>query len=321
MSLNDALICAWHVDGRNSRTLTSTELQTHQFPKPWWIHLNREVEGVDQWLSEHLSVPEAVTHGLLQQDTRPRCDGYDQGLMLILRGVNLNPGAEPEDMLSLRLWVTGEGIVSLRGRPSLAVQALRERFEAGSGPASLGQLLVSIIAALTERLSVRLENLDAELDALEDSSRSHRQRVEQASWMRARVVRLRRFIAPQAQAIQRVLDLAPDWLGEQDRAFLRNAVDAVHRVTEALDELRERTSILRDDLASTLNERMNSNMYTFTVLTGIFMPLTFVTGLLGVNVSGIPSADMPDAFTNLCLLLVGLLVVEIVLLLRLRMLR
>lgn len=320
-ALQEAFICAWHVQGAASVPLAPDTLARQRPARPWWVHLQRDTTGLHDWMVQQLGMPPAAVHALLQEDTRPRCDVYDQGMLLILRAVNHDPEAAPEDMLSLRLWVAADGVLSLLRRPVLAVQALDARFAEGRGPASLGALLVNLIAALTERLAVHVETLDTELDALEEHPSPHRKVMAQVSYMRARVVRLKRYIAPQLSALQTLRTRAPECLGEHDKAFLHNAMDALQRVIETLDEMRERSSILREDLAAVINERMNRNMYTFTVLTGLFMPLTFVTGLLGVNLAGIPLAESDEAFIGLCLLLLALGVIEWLLLRRLRLLR
>lgn len=70
----------------------------------------------------------------------------------------------------------------------------------------------------------------------------------------------------------------------------------VIRYIEDLDAIRERAQIVKDELANGLADRMNKNLYVLSVIAAIFLPLGFLTGLLGINVGGIPGADNVSAF-------------------------
>lgn len=322
MKIEDALICAWRINGPTSEEIEIDTLATQLPEGPLWIHLNRDAEGLSQWLHGIAGIPPHIVAALLQEDTRPRFEELPQGIMLNLRGINFNEGASPEDMLSLRVWSSPELLITLRKRPLITIQALRDRLSEGSGPHSLGHLIIQLVAGLTERVARRTEELSGDMDELEDAAMNGRVGpLDPISQIRASVVRLRRFLAPQAAALGQLLEAESDSLNDADRAFLRNAVDSTQRVIEELDAVRERASILRDDISNELSSRMGRNMYTFTLLAGIFLPLGFITGLLGVNVAGIPGAQTSDAFWVLCGVLVCLVVVEVWLLRRLNMWR
>ncbi|MFV2067026.1 MAG: CorA family divalent cation transporter, partial [Pirellulales bacterium] len=87
-------------------------------------------------------------------------------------------------------------------------------------------------------------------------------------------------------------------------------LDRVTRYAEELEELANRTQILNEEVRNAHAERLNSFAYLFSVVATIFLPLGFLTGLLGVNIGGIPAGDNPYAFwifTALCAVLGGVL--------------
>jgi zinc transporter len=90
--------------------------------------------------------------------------------------------------------------------------------------------------------------------------------------------------------------LDEDWLDERVMGRLRETVDRVTRIAEELDEMRERSAVIQDELASRISHRMERTMYVLTVVATIMLPLGFLTGLLGINVGGIPGAETPWAF-------------------------
>ncbi|WP_200340026.1 zinc transporter ZntB [Rhodovibrio sodomensis] len=304
-----------------------------------WLHLDATRPDSVYWLRHESGIPPLAVDGLLAPETRPRCEAVDGGLLLILRGVNLNASADPDDMVSLRVWIapggtaddTGAqpdrggrqvrqpkrpGIVSVRLRRLMAVQDVVDALDAGRGPASPGAVAVQLAERLAQRMAPTIDRLDDELDALEVAvaapGGTAGQRVRpRLLRLRHQALTLRRYLAPQRAALQRLLDLAPDWLDAGLRARLREALDAVTRYVEALDTARERAAVIQDELANAVAERLNARMYVLSVVAAVFLPLGFVTGLLGVNVAGVPGTDTPWAFAAVAAGSAGVAAVEI----------
>ena len=83
------------------------------------------------------------------------------------------------------------------------------------------------------------------------------------------------------------------------------------RYVEDLDAIRERSQIVKDELANILADKLNKNMYVLSVIAAIFLPLGFLTGLLGINLGGMPGAENPDAFWVFSGLLVAVVSLQI----------
>ena len=95
------------------------------------------------------------------------------------------------------------------------------------------------------------------------------------------------------------------WLNQHDRRSMQENFDRTLRFVEDLDAIRERAQIIKDELANALSDRINKNMYVLSIIAAIFLPLGFLTGLLGINVGGIPGADNDQAF----MIFMGILIV------------
>jgi zinc transporter len=92
---------------------------------------------------------------------------------------------------------------------------------------------------------------------------------------------------------------------------LNEQVDRVTRYMEDLDMIRERAFVLQDELYSQLSDRMNRIVYMLTVITGIFLPISFLTGLFGVNIGGMPGVESSEAFFFFVFGMAGLVIVEL----------
>ena len=104
----------------------------------------------------------------------------------------------------------------------------------------------------------------------------------------------------------------------RDVQRLREVSDRITRNIEDLDAARDRAALIQDELTSRLSEAMNRNMYVLSLIAGIFLPLSLITGLLGINVAGIPGEKWPWAFGAVSALLVALGALELWVLRRFR---
>lgn len=276
-----------------------------------WLHFDYSREPVRDWLEQQSDLDPLVAEALLTEETRPRTLPVGEGLLIALRGVNLNPQSQPEDMVSVRLWVEEHRIISTRKRRLLSVGDLLESLEAGRGPRGAAELLVSLTDLLVWRMSDTVEGFESTIDELEDrllepGSGSLRSELAQ---LRKQTITLRRYLAPEREALSRLLVEKVDWFDEGSRIRLREVSDRLQRHIEDIDAVRERAAVTQEELLSRNSEQLNSRMYVLSVVAAIFLPLGFLTGLLGVNVGGIPGADNPGAF----LIFSGLLLVAVVL--------
>jgi zinc transporter len=279
-----------------------------------WVHLNFEAPEAQRWIKEESQLDDVVGDALLAEESRPRVTAFDDGLLIAVRGVNLNPEADPEDMVSLRIWAEKDRIITTRRRKLLSVADLCSAIDNGKGPRTSGEFLEEV----TDRLMVRmggvidgLEDKAAELEEAVLTAESHQLRPMLAS-IRRDAINLRRYMAPQREAIARLQSEKASWLTEEDRVRLRETYDRLTRYIEDLDAARERAAVTQEELVSRLSEQMDNRMYVLSIVAAIFLPLGFLTGLLGINVGGIPGSEYKAAFAIFCLLLMGVVVVQIV---------
>jgi zinc transporter len=133
--------------------------------------------------------------------------------------------------------------------------------------------------------------------------------------LRQDAILLHRYIFPQAQALDGLIRAAPDWLTEKNA--MREEAEAFRRIAADLDALRQRAQLVAEEISLSATERTNDIMLTLSVVSVVFLPLTFLTGLLGVNLSGIPFSTHQWVFLAFCALLTAVGVLSLWLALRL----
>ncbi len=311
----DGLISAYLLDGAGgAREIGWPEVKTW-VPEAGvlWLHLNRTKEEAERYIRHEAGLDSVVVDALLAPDTRPRVVPQGPGLIVNLRGVNFNPGADPEDMISLRLWIQKRRIITTRARRSMATRDVQERLSRGAGPKDEIDCLFELAQSLLMRVGHIVDELSDAVDALEDRvlSGDMSKVREDLAHSRKRAIAIRRHLAPQREALARLQGEKHEMLDTIDSVHFRELADETTRYVEELDSVRERASIIQDEVLNRLTERQNRNSYVLTVVAAIMLPLSFITSLFGVSVGGIPFSGDPNAFWILAGVLAALVVLEI----------
>ena len=281
-----------------------------------WQHVRRKsLQALP--LLDATGIDAFVRDALLAEETRPRCTLHGDGVLLNLRGVNAHAAAEPGDMISVRFWLEERRIIGVSPRPLDAISDLMDAIRRGQAPRSPGELVSRLALRLADRAEPAVSDLDERMDEIEERmlESSEPGLHPQLGEVRRSAIRLRRYLIPQRDALDTLEIEDLTWLTSSDRSHLREAADRVMRLGEDLDTIRDRAAIVHDELLDQRAESLNRRMLLLTVVAAIFLPLSLITGLLGVNVGGIPGADDPGAFAVVCAML-GVIGVGVYLLFR-----
>jgi len=309
MSTGNGLIFSYIMNGGNGQAIGWEQI------KNWspaqgilWLHLDYEDAEVIQWLFEESGLDEIACQALLADEARPRVVADADALLLILRGINCNPGADPEDMVSLRMWLDEHRVISMRHRRVMAIDDINKDILAGKGPDSTSDFLVTVAHKLVGRMGDVVSEIDDSVDELEDmvlTEESYELRPKLAD-IRRKTISLRRYISPQRDVLARLQSEKISWLSDIDRMHIREVTERTGRFIDDLDSARDRAAITQEELNNHLSEQMNKTMYVLSIVAAIFLPLGLLTGLLGINVGGIPGTESSFAFTIVCISLVAL---------------
>lgn len=315
---DNGLIFACILDGTGGANLAQwQDVETwRDDDHPIWVHLNRESEQAQRWLRDASGLTGATVDALLAEETRPRVFAGKRGFVTILRGINLNPEADDEDMVAMRMWSDGVRVITIRQdrliTPRDVLSQLLDPEEVG--PATASDLYERLIYRITERMGPAVDEFDVKLDDIEaalDLDKATQQR-KQLSELRQKMAGFRRYISPQKEALTNLLIQPPTWLSDESRLALRETADRLIRYIEEIDAGRERASVIKDDIANQIAESSNKTLYILAIISAIFLPLGFLTGLLGINVGGMPGVENEYAFWIFCAVMAFLLAAELV---------
>ena len=278
------------------RPVTSDEALAYSGPGFIWVH----VEGGEPSELAGLfgtDIPDVAANALIATETRPRCDRIEDGAIVNLRGPAGEETDDPDRLVSIRMWVRRGRVNSVTRRALAATASVSDQMNRGliHDP---GDLVAAFARTISKQLDPQVAGLGDELDDCESDLQPRMVYKLRSTIARIRTdaIAFRRFVAPNRDALLALAAMDFAWLADDDRLHIREAADRFARMTEELEAVRERAALLHEQLTDLRAEDLDQRSLLISVFAFIFLPLTFITGLLGMNVEGIPYADRPWAF-------------------------
>ena len=273
-----------------------------------WIHLDFSDPEAVQRVRQDKLIPTVVADALVADDSRPRTVPVGEGVLVILRGVNLNQGADIEDMISIRIWVEPDRVVSTSRRFLNSVDQIRRTVESGEGPRTGGAFLALLAGRLGDFISDAVEQIEEGLEVAENQVNDPDIIVMNSpfSVLRRQTARIRRYMSPQRDALERLARFNGSLFSEGELMQFQEQANRMALILEDIDLVRERALVAQEEFLGILAHEQNTRMLLLSIVAAIFLPMSFLTGLMGMNVAGLPGLENPAAFWILVVLMVVL---------------
>jgi len=233
--------------------------------------------------------------------TRSRCTVIDDKALVVLRVAR--PGAEPEDVgrQLLSLWLEKGRVIIASELNIVEFLGIGQWQQTHHAPHSPADLVARLAMRAADRLEPLIERLGNSLDVIEENlmmNRNHDSRSRLAH-LRRTIINMRRLVWPQRDVLTTLEIEDLSFLTNRDRVRLREAAARTARLGDELQTLSERAVLVHEQLLDTRAEQMNQTMLLLAAATVVLMPLTVISGILGMNLP-IPFADQPWAFWAVC---------------------
>jgi magnesium transporter len=218
----------------------------------------------------------------------PKVDDWGRYLYLVLHAIKFDPkGKEPVETLELDIFVGRNYMVTYHQQPIEAVervraQTLRDDRRLQKGPAHLLYLFSDELVA--DYMPV-IDQIDVEIDRIEDEifDGPEPRILEEMFTLKRGLLLLRRIIAPQREVINKLARGDFGVIDSGDRVFFRDVYDHLVRLYDITEGLRDLVGGALDTYLSVVNNRMNDVMKTLTMITTLFLPVSFLVGFFGTN--------------------------------------
>lgn len=300
-------VFAWVLDGKGGvKPLGDSDPVDKEHP--CWLHLNYTNAESAQWLATTPLLPNAVRDALAGESLRPRVTRMGEGTLITLRCINGSTDERPDQLVAMRVYMDERLIISTRQRKVLALDDVVNELNKGTGPTDSGGWLVDVCDSLTDHASEFIEELHDKIIDLEDGLLD--QQVPPRGYLalvRKQLIVMRRYMTPQRDVYSRLASERFSWMNDDQRRRMQDISDRLGRGLDEIDACIARTAVMSDEISQQMQESLSRRSYTMSLMAMVFLPSTFLTGLFGVNLGGIPGGAWRFGFSLFCILLVAVI--------------
>ncbi len=259
-----------------------------------WINVNG-LSNTDDiiTLGNHFELHKLIQEDIVTTNQRPKIDEYDNYLFIVFKMLHYD---ESEQLINEHVsMVMGKGyVVMFQEAEGDVFNDLRERLEHGKGRirgAGADYLMFAILDAVVDNYFTVVEFLSNKLEVLEDKLFDDKEDpniIEEIQDLKKEILKIRKAVVPLREVVNRLEKMESSLIEERTNKYIRDLYDHIIQVSESVEIYREMIWGLMDMYMTTISNKMNEVMKVLTIMASIFIPLTFLAGIYGMNFSNMP---------------------------------
>jgi zinc transporter len=295
------LICGFqlHEDGTSEALNWDLASEPNRrFNEAVWLHFSLADVRAKKWISSYERIPARAREILVDSDLHIRLERVESGFAGILGDLHFEFDGDPDRLGVIHLFVDESIMVTARLHPLKVVDQLRLELRRGMAVASPLRLLIQFVDDFADVLATVIAGQSDHVDHVEDKILKDRflREIGELGGVRRLLARLRRHVNAQRSALSQIAHRPFAWWTQDDTSDLHRAIERLDRIALDLESIQERARLLHEEIAGRTAEATNHNLYIVSLLTAIFLPITLITGIFGMNVGGLPWVDQDGGF-------------------------
>ncbi|MHC0037001.1 magnesium/cobalt transporter CorA [Pseudoneobacillus sp. C159] len=266
-----------------------TNIPLERLSKPdiqwYWVDFDAPTDDEVQLLKTFFHFHPLAIEDCLHLLQRPKLDYYDGYDFFVLH--RMNPSTlVPEE---IDIFLGHNFIVSFHLLPSLELEMVRQKLNSEKVSAEQGSKYVfyHIMDKIVDEYFPTVYKIEDNLNDLETKD-ADENLIEEVYGIRSQLLKLRRTVFPMRELMYRILNSERLIIPKEDRVYFMDVYDHLLKLSEMIESNREMTADIRDSYISINSNRMNAIMKTLTVMTSVFIPLTFIASIYGMNFNYMP---------------------------------
>lgn len=292
---------AWSQSERKAVPVTKEEIPSYlERGTPIWLDILTPTEEETEWLGEVFDFHELALTDLLNNEVRPKQESYSDILFTVFGAINLNPGEDALDTINLNLFLTPVFLVTTHLKPLKTIRNARKRVLRAHGPLEQGtdHLYYTLLDGVVDRYLDILDEVEEEIETIErevfGAANSDVQRM--IFTCKRRIAFMRRSIGPKRDALRDLVYQSVPQIKDETRTHLRDVLDHTMRILDRLESYRELLNGLMDSYMGQISNRMNEVMKLLSIIATLMLPLSFLTGIFGMNFDVLPGIHWEKGF-------------------------
>jgi|APTNR8051073442_1049403.scaffolds.fasta_scaffold00055_133 magnesium transporter len=287
--------------------------QSHQVS---WVNVDGLTnQELIQKISKHFDLHYLLVEDVMNTDHQPKADEFEDHLFFTLKMLYRIEG-QSIDYEHISFVLGKNYLLSFQEKEGDIFDNLRNRIKQDNGvirKRGADYLLYRLIDAIVDSYYSILDSIGKRIEEIEDNISNNATELDfiEIQKLRKEFIYLRKVVYPLREALNKVIKNEEGFIEERNEKYFSDVYDHVIHLIDSLDTYKDLTSTLMDLYMNTINYRMNEVMKLLTVITTIFIPLSFVAGVYGMNFENMPELAWPNGYYGV-LIVMGIIFLAMV---------
>jgi magnesium transporter len=286
-------------DGLREQELESIEdaLALKETPTTTWLNIDgmHDVELIEK-IGIHFNIHPLTLEDIVNTGQRPKVEEFDDYIYLVLKMLHVDKETHEIRSEQVSLVVGNHFLISFQEAPGDVFEPVRERIRKGKGRIRKGgvdYLAYALMDAVVDHYFVVLEKIGAVIETLEEDllAEPSKETMQSIHALKRELIYLRKQVWPTREVINAVAKGEMSLVQEKTVMFFRDVYDHTIQIVDTIESYRDILSGMLDLYLSTISNRMNEVMKVLTIIATIFIPITFVAGIYGMNFKYMPELE------------------------------
>jgi magnesium transporter len=259
-----------------------------------WIHINglHDIDLIRK-TGELFDIHQLLLEDILNLDQRPKVEEYGDNLLLILKSLHFKDESSEVEIEQISILIGDRYVISFQEQEGDVFNSLRDRIRSDLGrirKSGNDYLAYALTDAIVDNYFLILEQLSEEINQLEDEVRERptRETTHRIASIKRRLLKVRRAVWPLREVLHTLGRGENRRISKSLEMYIRDTYDNAIQIIDAIETLRDLVSSLHDSYLSSISFQMNKVMNILTIIATIFIPLTFIAGIYGMNFKYMP---------------------------------
>ncbi len=259
-----------------------------------WVNIeglgNIELIGA---IGEHFNIHPLVLEDILNTHQRPKLEEYDDYLYCVLKGIALAEGRFGVEYEQISILILNNFVFTFKEKQDKLFEPVKRRLRASKGhfrSQGADYLSYVVLDTIVDSYFTLQDSLDEIVDLIEEELLTDptTETLTNIQTVKRELIYVRRSVSPLRELLNAILRSESPLLQEKTLIYFRDISDHVLRISEAIESTRDMVAGLLDIYITGISNKMNEIMKVLTVFASIFIPLTFITGIYGMNFEYMP---------------------------------
>lgn len=296
----------------SERTI-STVKECQQYgttPSVTWINVDGVYRlDIVEEIGQQFNLHPLILEDIVNTGQRPKVEDFGEYMFIVLKMLTYDPQEKTIDSEQVSLVLGQNFVLSFQEKPGDVFDQIRDRIRTAKGrirKMTNDYLAYSLIDAVVDNYFLILERLGETIESLAEEviAKPEQKIIRDIHRQKKELILLRRSIWPLREAISSLQRSESSLIKESTLLYLRDVYDHTIQVIDTIESIRDTVSSMVEVYLSSISNRMNAVMKVLTIIATIFIPLTFIAGVYGMNFKHMPELEWPWAYPAVCLVMV-----------------